>query len=127
MPTVLVADDSASTRLSVRLLLEGRHPELSIREAIDGLDAIQKAEELKPDLILLDLNMPRVNGAEAASALQNLLPDTPIILFTVFQDLIGESLCSALGVESLSKTDGGSKLLERVDALFPPSTAAQAG
>ena len=124
MPTILVADDCASTRLSVRLLLEGRHPELSIREAIDGLDAIQQAEKLKPDLILLDLNMPRVNGAEAASALKNLLPDTPIILFTVFQDLIGESLCSALGVESLSKTDGGSKLLERVDALFPPSQTA---
>ena len=122
MPMVLVADDSASTRLAVRRLLEGRHPELSIREAIDGLDAIQQAEKLKPDLILLDLNMPRVNGAEAASALKNLLPDTPIIMFTVFQDLIGQSLCSALGVESISKTDSVSKLLERVDALFPPSS-----
>jgi CheY-like chemotaxis protein len=124
MATVLVADDSASTRLSVRLLLEGRYPELSIREAIDGLDAVQKAEKLRPDLILLDLNMPRLNGAEAAAALKNLLPDTPIILFTVFQDLIGQSLCSALGVESLSKTDGVSQLLERVDALFPPNTAS---
>jgi CheY-like chemotaxis protein len=124
MPTVLVADDSPSTRLSVRRLLEGRHPELSIQEAIDGLDAIQKAEKLKPDLILLDLNMPRLNGAEAASALKSLLPDTPIILFTVFQDLIGESLCSALGVESISKTDGASKLLERVDRLFPPNDAS---
>jgi CheY-like chemotaxis protein len=108
-------------------LLESRYPELSIREAIDGLDAVQKAEKLRPDLILLDLNMPRLNGAEAASALKNLLPDTPIILFTVFQDLIGQSLCSALGVESLSKTDGVSQLLERVDALFPPNTASPSG
>ena len=125
--TILIVDDSASTRLSVRLLLEGWNSNVAVREAVDGLDAIQKAEKLRPDLILLDLNMPRLNGAEAASALKNLLPDTPIILFTVFQDLIGESLCSALGVESLSKTDGVSQLLERVDALFPPNTASPSG
>jgi CheY-like chemotaxis protein len=127
MPTVLVADDCASTRLSVRLLLEGRHPELSIREAIDGLDAIQQAEKLKPDLILLDLNMPRLNGAEAASALKGVMPDTPIILFTMYNDMFGDSLWSALGVESLSKSDGVSKLLERVDALFSPNTASPNG
>src|SRR5882762_10882614 len=49
--TVLIADDSASMRLSVRMLLEGRHTELIVREAVDGLDAIEKAKESKPDLI----------------------------------------------------------------------------
>jgi CheY-like chemotaxis protein len=109
-------------RLSVRFLLEGRNPELAVREAIDGLDAIQKAEKLKPDLILLDLNMPRLNGAETASALKNAMPDTPIIIFTMYHDLIGDSLAAALGVESIAKTDGISKLLERVDALLSPAS-----
>jgi len=52
--TVLIADDSASVRLSVRLLLQGRHKKLLVREAFDGMDAVEKAKKSKPDLILLD-------------------------------------------------------------------------
>ncbi len=72
--TVLIADDSASVRLSVRLLLQGRHKELVVREAFDGIDAIRKAKTSQPDLILLDLAMPRLNGAEAAYVLKNDMP-----------------------------------------------------
>jgi CheY-like chemotaxis protein len=123
--TVLVADDSASMRLSVRLLLEGRHKEIVVREAVDGLDAIEKAKKAKPDLILLDLAMPRLNGAEAAAVLKNDMPETPLILFTMYTDLQANSLCAALGVDFISKLDGVSKLLERVDALLPPNAASQ--
>ncbi len=107
--TVLIADDSASMRLSVRLLLEGRHTELVVREAVDGIDAIEKAKRSRPDLIHLDLAMPRLNGAEAATILKNAMPETPVILFTMYTDLLANSLCAANGV---------SKLLERVDALL---------
>ncbi len=117
--TVLIADDSASVRLSVRLLLEGRHTEIVVREAVDGLDAIEKAKKSKPDLILLDLAMPRLNGAEAATVLKNDLPKTPVILFTL-TDMCPDALCEALGVDFISKVDGIPKLLERVDALLPP-------
>ena len=116
---VLIADDSASVRLSVRLLLEGRHPEIVVREAVDGLDAIEKAKKSKPDLILLDLAMPRLNGAEVATVLKNDLPKTPVILFTL-TDMRPDALCEALGVDFISKVDGIPKLLERVDALLPP-------
>jgi CheY-like chemotaxis protein len=54
-----------------------------VREAFDGVDAIEKANKSKPDLILLDLAMPRINGAEAAAVLKNDLPETPVILFTL--------------------------------------------
>jgi CheY-like chemotaxis protein len=117
--TVLIADDSASVRLSVRLLLQGRHRELVVREAFDGMDAVEKAKKSKPDLILLDLAMPRLNGAEAATVLKNDSPETPVILFT-YTDLHAGSLCAAIGVDFISKTDGIPKLLERVDALLPP-------
>jgi CheY-like chemotaxis protein len=117
--TVLIADDSASVRLSVRLLLEGRHTEIVVREAVDGLDAIEKAKKSKPDLILLDLAMPRLNGAEVATVLKNDLPKTPVILFTL-TDMRPDALCEALGVDFISKVDGIPKLLERVDALLPP-------
>ncbi len=117
--TVLIADDSAAMRLSVRLLLQGRHRELVVREAVDGMDAVEKAKKSKPDLILLDLAMPRLNGAEAATVLKNDLPETPVILFT-YTDMLPNSLCEAIGVDFISKTDGIPKLLERVDALLPP-------
>jgi CheY-like chemotaxis protein len=92
--TVLIADDSASVRLSVRLLLQGRHSELVVREAVDGIDAIRKAKASQPDLILLDLAMPRLNGAEAAYVLKNDMPETPVILFTMTDLNIGP-MCAA--------------------------------
>jgi len=123
--TVLIADDSASMRRSVRMLLEGRYTELKVREAIDGIDAIEKAKAFRPDLILLDLVMPRLNGAEAATILKEDMPETPVILFTMYTDLVADSLCAAIGVDFISKADGVSKLLERVDALLPPDTVSQ--
>ena len=118
--TVLIADDSASMRLSVRRLLEGRHSELVVREAVDGVDVIEKAKTSHPDLILLDLAMPRLNGAEAAAVLKNDMPETPIILFTM-TELHVDYLCAAIDVDFISKADGVSKLLERVDDLLPPN------
>jgi CheY-like chemotaxis protein len=108
-------------RLAVRILLEGRDAELSVHDAVDGVDAIETARALKPDLILLDLAMPRLNGAEAAAVLKNTLPTTPIILFTLNTDLNVESLSSAIGVDAFISKDGGiPKLLETFDALYPP-------
>ena len=119
--TILIADDSASMRLSVRMLLEGRHKQLAVREAVDGVDAIEKAKKSKPDLILLDLAMPRLNGAEAATVLKSVMPETPVILFTLYTDLHADSICAAIGVDFVSKVDGIPKLLERVDALLLPN------
>ncbi len=119
--TVLIADDSASMRLSVRFLLQGRHCGLKVREAVDGVDAIEKAKSSKPDLILLDLVMPRLNGAEAAAVLKNEMPETPVILFTLSTDLYADAVSAALGVDFISKVDGLPKLIERVDALLPPT------
>ena len=87
---------------------------------MDGIDAVEKAKKTKPDLILLDLAMPRLNGAEAAYVLKNDMPETPIILFTMTDLNIG-SMCAAIDVDFISKADGVPKLLERVDALFSPN------
>ena len=65
--------------------------------AVNGEEAIALAKEYKPDLIILDLVMPVVNGIEAARVLKRIMPDTPIILFTVYNDtathhLLGKSV-----------------------------------
>jgi CheY-like chemotaxis protein len=119
---VLIADDRASMRRSVKFLLERRHADLVVQEAVDGVEAIELAKQTKPDLILLDLAMPRLNGVEAATILRNTLPGTPIILFTMYTDLHADLLSGFLGVDFISKVDGLPKLLERVDALLPPSS-----
>ena len=64
--------------------------------------------------------MPRLNGAEAATVLKNDIPETPVILFTLYTDPHADSICAVIGVDFISKVDGISKLLERVDALLPP-------
>jgi CheY-like chemotaxis protein len=122
--TVLVVDDSPSIRHVVRALLEYHVERLLVCEAVDGADAIEKARAVRPDLILLDLVMPRLNGAEAASALRKAMPKTPIILLTLYPERVGEILPSAIGVDVvLSKPDCVLKLLDFVKTLFPPSTA----
>jgi DNA-binding NarL/FixJ family response regulator len=122
---VLIADDSAPMRRALRHLLQARNPELEIHEAVDGLEAIEKAASLKPDLIVLDLAMPRLNGAETAAVLKKSLPKTPVVLFTLYADQISASLVSTIGVQAvLSKDDGIMTLLEIADALFKPSKSA---
>src|ERR1700675_1038505 len=102
---VLIVDDSAPVRRLVRAFLETR-PGLEVcGEAIDGVDGVEKGRELRPDLIVLDLAMPRMNGLQAAAALQRIVPDAPIILFTFHKDAISLRQARDAGVTSvLSKT-----------------------
>jgi two-component system, chemotaxis family, chemotaxis protein CheY len=120
--TVLIVDDSATVRGIIRLFMEQQKGIAICGEAVDGLDAIAKARELKPDLILLDLAMPRMNGAEAAAVLKSESPQRPIILFTMYSEAVGKSLMNAIGVDMvLSKPDGMAKLADHVAFLLKTS------
>ena len=116
---ILIADDSATVRTIIRGFLESQSSFEVCGEAIDGVDAIEKAKALKPDLIILDLVMPQINGAEAASVLKRMMPDVPIILFTIYEDVMVKSRASAFGVDLvLSKPDGMVKMVEQVQHLL---------
>jgi DNA-binding NarL/FixJ family response regulator len=80
---ILIADDSATVRRVIHSYLTQRHFEVC-GEAIDGVDALEKAAELDPALILLDLRMPRMNGVEAASVLKTRMPNVRIVLLTMY-------------------------------------------
>jgi DNA-binding NarL/FixJ family response regulator len=116
---ILIVDDSDTVRKLIRLFLES-HAGLEVcGEAGDGVDGIEKAKELKPDLVLLDLAMPRMNGAEAASVLKGQMPDVPIVLFTMYSESVGKSVMSAVGVNAvLSKPDGLGQLVECIQGLL---------
>jgi len=80
---VLIADDSVTVRQILKRYLSTREDVVVCGEAVNGREAVQQAMTLNPDLILLDLAMPELNGAEVASVLKTAIPETRIILFTM--------------------------------------------
>ena len=118
---LLIADDDSTVRGVIRTFVEADGYEVC-GEAADGVEAIDRAAKLKPDLILLDLAMPRLNGAEAASILRRAMPKVPILLFTLYADDFGDRLAAAVGVNVvLSKPEGLSKLGKHLKALLNPT------
>jgi len=81
--TVLVVDDHSLFRRGIIAVLNGQKELKVVGEASDGLEAIEKARQLKPDVILMDLNMPRCSGLEAIQALQAGSPKVNILVLTV--------------------------------------------
>jgi len=126
---ILIADDSDAIRRGVHNYLAARDFDVC-GEAVDGEDAIEKARELKPDLILLDLAMPRTNGIEAASVLKGTMPNVRIVLFTMYSEAVGNAFPrEQLAVDAvIAKADGMKRLEECVDRLLrtnPPAFAAE--
>jgi NarL family two-component system response regulator LiaR len=112
------------------MFLEKRTKLTVCGEAANGREAVEKTLALKPDLVLLDLLMPELNGAEVASIIKKSDPDIRIILFTIYGETIGRSLTSAIGVDAvLSKPDGMTALVKTVEEVLgtarpPPETGA---
>jgi len=104
----------------------GERPELQIGgEASDGLEAVQKAEELRPDLILLDIGKPILNGIEAARRIRKVSPQSKILFVSQESsaDVVEEAFrLGALGY--IDKTDVGSELLTAVNAVVRGETFA---
>ncbi|MFZ0521910.1 MAG: response regulator [Candidatus Acidiferrales bacterium] len=117
---ILVADDSDIVRRAVRSYLTDRDFEIC-GEAVDGEDAVEKARKLKPDLILLDVAMPRTNGIVVASVLKDMMPNVRIILFTMYSDAVARAFPrKSLPVDAvIAKAEGVTRLAECVHSLLP--------
>ena len=123
---VLIADDHATVRFLIRSLVENAGFTVCA-EADDGTHAIEQAKGSHPDLILLDLSMPNMNGAEAASVLKRMMPQVPIILFTLHDDSISQRLAKALGVDMVvAKSDGMTNLVGSMRILLGLSSVESA-
>jgi DNA-binding NarL/FixJ family response regulator len=118
MTRFFIADDSKPLRRGLRQLIE-QNPEWEVcAEAVDGRDAVEQVQKVRPDLIILDFSMPIMNGIEAGSQISKLVPDVPILLCTLVMS--GELVHRAqeAGIHgAVSKTESG-LLLEGIAALL---------
>lgn len=115
---ILVADDHDVVRQGVRALLEAQPGWEVCGEAVDGREAVEQARRLKPDLVVLDIGMPQVNGLEAARQILKDLPRTEVLILTMHESeqLIREVVRSGARGYVL-KSDAGRTLVAAVEAL----------
>jgi signal transduction histidine kinase/FixJ family two-component response regulator len=122
---ILIADDHEPVREGLRALLAARPAWEVCGEAADGVEAIAKAAELQPDIVLLDVGMPRLSGLEAAAAIQRASPGSQILM--VSQHEPAEMLQSALQAGArgfVAKADIDSRLLPTIDSIVAPARHA---
>ena len=128
--SILLVDDHEVIRRQLRSLFTS-HPEFTIcGEAVHGVDAIEKAQQLSPDLVILDLAMPEMNGLEAASVLRYILPGVPLFLLTAHysRELELAALCSGI-CAVFSKHESLDSLVSRarLELKLDPRAVRQSG
>jgi CheY-like chemotaxis protein len=124
---ILIADDSKIVRQFVRTRVETRSDQLICAEAVDGLDAIRVAEEIKPDVIVIDLCMPKMDGLQAAAVMHGMLPRVPIILYTLHKEIVSEKRAQAAGIRAVvSKMDEIDVLLGKIQNFVGAAKSATA-
>jgi CheY-like chemotaxis protein len=115
---ILLVDDDNRIRQMVRNALENELGWIC-EEAENGVDGISKARALKPDLIVLDLSMPIMNGYDAATILTREMPGIPLVMLTLYADVIGKTSADIIGVKAImSKTDGMAPLIRCVRKIL---------
>lgn len=115
---ILLVDDHTLFRSGIRLILQ-RNPEFEIvGEASDGLDGVKRAKQLKPDVVLMDLNMPGLSGLEAMQLIVEDLPSTAVLMLTVSEE--AEDLSTAL------RNGARGYLLKNIEAEYLSSAIKKA-
>ena len=101
------------------VLLKGESDLEVCDQAENGKDAIDQALKLLPDLIVLDLSMPVMNGLEAARELKRLMPHVPLIMYSAYGDILAEQQGRAIGIsEVISKSEPGTTLVRKLRGLL---------
>jgi DNA-binding NarL/FixJ family response regulator len=123
---ILIADDSRKALLSVCKYLEFEGDFEIVGTATDGQQLLRKAQIYRPDLVLTDLSIPRINGLQAATLLRKTFPKLRIIIFTELNGLSLREECLRSGANGfVEKSQMPEKLMEEVRRLFPDYIAQQ--
>jgi DNA-binding NarL/FixJ family response regulator len=124
MTRILIADDSPPLRRGLRTLV-GLNADWQVcGEAVDGADAVEKARQLAPDIILMDFSMPQMNGVQAARKIAESGSDIPILLFTlnlspqIMELARNAGLRGAISKSEISKLPYAIKAIQRGETFF---------
>ena len=116
---LLIADDHSIVRIGLTSLFEDEPDIEVVGQAVDGKDAIAKALQLKPDVVIMDLMMPKADGTTATAAIKEQLPDTKILLLTTFGSSNGIAQALDAGAEgAFTKTAEDATLVSAVRKVF---------
>ncbi len=112
---VLIADDNAFVRTALYEIFE-REPDFKVCAVVEnGREAVEEACQLRPDLIVLDVTMPVMNGLDAARLLRRLMPNVPLVMYSASPNEVSENVAKMIGIAGLiSKSDRVSVLINAV-------------
>jgi DNA-binding NarL/FixJ family response regulator len=121
---ILIVDDHEVLREGLRSLLAKSRPDWQIcGEATDGDEAIDSVQELKPDLVILDITMPRMSGLEACSRMRKLGLNVPILIFTTHQSRrLGTEVRQAGAQGYVLKSQAARDLVQAIDRILAGGT-----
>jgi DNA-binding NarL/FixJ family response regulator len=115
---ILLVDDSELIRLATRHFLESQPGFKVCGEAVDGIDALEKVSHLNPDLIILDIALPRMNGLQTARELRARMQRVPIILFTWYADAVQPEDAAAAGISAVISKSNPAALQSHVRSFL---------
>ena len=116
---ILIADDHEVVRRGLRAILEAQSGWVVCGEASTGRDALEKTKRLKPDVAILDISMPELNGLDATRQIRKEVPNTQVLVLTVHEsDVLVRQLLSAGAKGYLLKSDAGGELVAAVESVL---------
>jgi DNA-binding NarL/FixJ family response regulator len=115
---ILIADDKRHIRRELRHLIEAHQGWDVCTEAEDGVQAVNRARQFKPDLVILDLAMPELNGFEAAGRISKALPGVPILILTLYASPLVEKEAEKLGVRRVISKSTTNMLVPAIEEAF---------
>lgn len=122
---ILLVDDDEGFRATLRRLLIQGGREVQVEEAADGEEAVRMVANRRPDVVLMDLTMPRMNGLEATRQLKTRWPGLPVVILTVHDDPVYERTARAAGADRfLLKKRAGTALWPALVPLVPGGGSA---
>ena len=119
---ILIADDSRIVRNGLHALLEQQRDWIVCGEAVDGADAVVKAQQCNPDIVILDFFMPGMTGVEAGQVLGRLLPSIPVLIITLYitAQLVAEA--KSVGIKGAAPKSDTRQIIKGIEALMHKNT-----